>query len=99
VHTRGTHTYRPLVEVWFTIGISDASAFYLTMSNAAMLFGKETGSSDIESAESMMYYTMSLNSINKRLQDPVDGVSEGVIGAVLGFTCHDVSSSLPSSSG
>jgi hypothetical protein len=60
------------------------------MSNAAILFGRETSNRDIETTEAMTYYTMSLKSINKRLQDPVDGVSEGMIGAVLGLACHDV---------
>jgi hypothetical protein len=62
------------------------------MSNAALLYGKETGNKQVETTESMKYYTMSLDSINKRLQDPVEGFSEGVIGAVLGFACYDVKS-------
>jgi hypothetical protein len=90
VHTRSNRTYKPLAEVWFTIGIADRSAFHLTMANAVMLFAEETGSKGSETTESMMFYTMSLRSVNKRLQDPVDGISEGVIGTVLGFVCHDV---------
>jgi hypothetical protein len=85
------------VEVWFTIGIADRSAFHLTMANAAMLFDMETGTKSAETTESTKYYTASLRSINKRLQDPVDGISEGVIGTVLGFACHDVSGSIRAS--
>jgi hypothetical protein len=77
--------------VWITIGISDHSAFHLTMANASMLLAIETGSKTIETSESLNYYSMSLRSVEKRLQDPVDSTSEGVIGAVLGFVCHDVS--------
>ena len=79
MHSRLHKTYRPLVEVWFTIGISDRSAFYLTMANAAMLFERETSNGNRETAESMKYYTRSLRSVNKRLQDPVDAISEGVM--------------------
>jgi hypothetical protein len=64
------------------------------MANAALFFGAETGDQDAETAESVKYYTMSLHSVTRRLQDPVDGVSEGVMGTVLGFACHDVSSAL-----
>jgi hypothetical protein len=60
------------------------------MANAALFLGAETGDKDAETVESMRYYTMSLHSVTKRLQDPVDGVSEGVMGTVLGFVCHDV---------
>jgi hypothetical protein len=60
------------------------------MANASMLFAEETGSRNLENTESMALYTMSLRSVNKRLQDPVDGISEGVIGTVLGLVCHDV---------
>jgi hypothetical protein len=71
--------------------MSDKSAFHLTMANAAMFFGKEIGCTNAETAESMKYYTISLRSINKRLLDPIDSISEGVMGTVLGFVCHDVS--------
>jgi hypothetical protein len=70
--------------------MSDQSAFHLAMANAALFFDREIGSENVESSESTKYYTMSLQVINKRLQDPVDKISEGVMGTVLGFACHDV---------
>jgi hypothetical protein len=75
--------------------MSDESAFNLTMANAATLYGIETGNGIRETAESMQYYSLSLRSINRRLQDPIDRISEGVIGTVLGFVCHDVCSASP----
>jgi hypothetical protein len=74
--------------------MADESAFYLTMANAAVLFGRETGSREAQTNEAMKYYTKSLQSVSKRLQDPVDSVSEGVLGTVLGFVCHDVGTTI-----
>lgn len=84
--------YRPLIEEWFTASMCDKSAFQLTMASAAVIYGVEAGDRQSETVESLKYYNMSLQSVNMRLQDPVDGISEGVIGTVLGFACHDVSS-------
>ena len=71
--------------------MSDESAFQITVANAAMIYGADAVHKPSETAESMNYYSMSLQSVNKRLQDPMDGISEGVIGTVIGFACHDVS--------
>jgi hypothetical protein len=89
-------TPKPLGPIWFTIGMIDKSAFQLTLGNAAYCFNKETGlyQGELfdrgETAESMSFYTMAMESVKRRLRDPIDGVSEGVIGSVLGFACHDV---------
>jgi hypothetical protein len=84
--------YRPLVDVWFTLSMSDESTFQITLANAAVIYGADAGDKQSETAESIKCYNMSLQSVNKRLLDPVDSVSEGVMGTVLGFACHDVSS-------
>jgi hypothetical protein len=89
-------TPRPLGPIWFTVGMIDKSAFQLTLGNAAYCFNRETGlySGEVfdsgETEESMKFYTQAMESVKKRLRDPIDGVSEGVIGSVLGFACHDV---------
>jgi hypothetical protein len=70
--------------------MSDANAMQITMANADVLYSIETGSKNAETIESTKYYTASLRSMNKRLQDPIDRNSDGVLGAVLGFACHDV---------
>lgn len=89
-------TPRPLGPIWFTVGMIDKSAFQLTLGNAAYCFNRETGLyrgqvfDSGETEESMKFYTMAMESVKRRLRDPIDGVSEGVIGSVLGFACHDV---------
>jgi len=90
-------TPRPLGPIWFTVGMTDKSAFQLTLGNAAYCFNKETSLykgerfEHGETEESMSFYTAAMESVKSRLRDPIDGVSEGVIGSVLGFACHDVS--------
>lgn len=76
--------------MWFTISMSDASAFQLTVANAAVVYAAGDGDRLRETPESLKHYNMAVQSVNRRLQDPIDSVSEGLIGAVLGFACHDV---------
>jgi len=46
-----------------------------------------------ETTELIKHYSTSLHAVSKRLQDPVDSTSDGVIGAILGFACLDIRSS------
>lgn len=88
-------TPRPLGPIWFAVGMIDKSPFQLMLGNAAYCFHKETGlyRGEVfdrgETEESMGFYTQAMESVRRRLRDPVDGVGEGVIGTVLGFACHD----------
>lgn len=41
--------------------------------------------------EALEFYTLSVQAVQKRLQNSVD---DGVLGAILGFACMDVSSTL-----
>lgn len=70
--------------------MSDSSAFHITLAHAAFLPTKEYNQSPVETTESIKHYTASVHAVSKRLQDPVDSISDGVIGAILGLTCLDV---------
>ncbi len=75
------------------MGLSDSSAFYLTLATAVVVRdcqqSKETVEFD-ENPESAKYYSESLAQLNRRLNDPVDRRSSGVIATILGCICHDV---------
>jgi hypothetical protein len=90
VHATGEKHYRPLQPFWFTVAMTDKSAFHLTLANAALFLGRENNFQNEETAESMKHYTVAMQSINKRLSDPKESTSEGVIGTVAGMVCHDV---------
>jgi hypothetical protein len=44
-----------------------------------------------ESPEAIKLYTKSIQSLQKRIQTPVEGLSQGVIVSVLEFAYYDVS--------
>lgn len=39
----------------------------------------------------MRYQQMALRSVNERLSDPIHGISDGIVGAVVSFLTYDVS--------
>ncbi|KAF1988955.1 hypothetical protein K402DRAFT_327329 [Aulographum hederae CBS 113979] len=90
-----TQHYRPMLKIWVTIALSDPSAFHLLLSHAALfrssgkMFSKPYDDVE-ENDEAVKHYTLSLRSVSSRLHDAADGVSEGLIGSIVGFACHDV---------
>ncbi|KAI0890278.1 uncharacterized protein GGS22DRAFT_11318 [Annulohypoxylon maeteangense] len=87
------NTYRPFRFPWLTMGLSDIAAWHITLANAVVYRGMKPGEkkSEFTNLEAMKWYTLSLASITKRLADPAESESEGLIIAVTGFVCHDAS--------
>ncbi|KAI2618762.1 hypothetical protein GGR54DRAFT_141823 [Hypoxylon sp. NC1633] len=88
------YTYRPFRFPWLSMGLSDEAAWHITMANATLFREGGPGSKKTEfsvSTEAMKWYTMSLTSTAKRLADPNESGSEGLIIAITGFVCHDTS--------
>lgn len=85
-------TYRPFRFPWLTMGLSDIAAWHITLANAIIYRGLKPGEkkSEFTDVEAVKWYTLSLASITKRLADPAESNSEGLIIAVTGFVCHDV---------
>ncbi|OTB13944.1 hypothetical protein K445DRAFT_142578 [Daldinia sp. EC12] len=84
--------YRPFRFTWLTMGLSDTAAWHITLANAASYRKAGQGNMTAEyscSVEAMKWYTLSLASITKRLADPNEKDSEGLIVAITGFVCHD----------
>ena len=46
-----------------------------------------------EPSDAIVLSTQALQSVNTRLADPAQNLSNGVIGAILAFCCHSVSDS------
>ncbi|KAI8949032.1 hypothetical protein F4801DRAFT_591386 [Xylaria longipes] len=85
-------SYRPFVFPWLSIGLSDAGAWHITLANAVLFKNMKPGDAKPEystNAEAMKWYTLSLQSVSKRLADPKKGGKEGLITAIAGFVCHD----------
>ncbi|KAI5866707.1 hypothetical protein GGS23DRAFT_551686 [Durotheca rogersii] len=85
---------RPFRLPWLSMGLSDSAVWYLTLANAALHRGPEPGSTlpEINTDDhAMSWYALSLASVTRRLQDPVESRSEGLITAVAGLAYHDSS--------
>ncbi|KAI0193420.1 hypothetical protein EV127DRAFT_424982 [Xylaria flabelliformis] len=90
--TAARTSYRPFAFTWLSMGLSDAGAWYITLANAVLFQNMKPGDAKPEyntNPESMKWYTMSLQSVCKRLADPKEEVKQGLITAIAGFVCHD----------
>ena len=76
---------------WLPIGLADAAAFQQVLSmfgsHLRALYGHETLFSI---SESLTYHTRAITSVKERLSDPALNISDGMIGAVIGFACNAV---------
>jgi hypothetical protein len=86
--------YKPFRFGWLSMGLASSAAWNITLANAALLrslnFGHKLKSGVETNQDALKYYTLSLGSITKRLDDPAESESEGIVVAVTGCACHDV---------
>ncbi|KAK9771254.1 hypothetical protein SCAR479_12119 [Seiridium cardinale] len=90
------YVFRPFRFSWLTMGLTDEAAWYITLANAAAWRGETPGSQrndhNRSDEEVVRYYSMSLESISKRLQHITkESDSDGLIVAIAGCICHDTS--------
>ncbi|KAJ3559940.1 hypothetical protein NPX13_g9472 [Xylaria arbuscula] len=87
-------SYVPFRIPWLSVGLADAASWYITLANTVLFRDMQPGDAKPEfkkDTEAMKLYTMSLQSISRRLADPNEKHKEGLIGAITGFICHDTS--------
>ena len=93
VTAESDYVYRPFRTIWFTMALIDASAFKLSMANAAMFLAQRKNPEGFryeKCSESLEYYGQCISEVTRRLGNRSDCVSEGVITTILGLVCHDV---------
>ncbi len=81
--------FKTLSKIGFFRTVQDEAAFrqiLCTSSSHMMRFREGT-----ENAEAIVLSTKAIRSINRRIADPVLGISDGVIVTILTFACHSVS--------
>ncbi|KAF2972930.1 hypothetical protein GQX73_g578 [Xylaria multiplex] len=91
VFAQARTSYHPFRIPWLSISLSDAAAWYITLANAVIMrrMKPDDPKPDFNTdTEATKWYTLSLESISKRLADPKER-KEGLIGAITGFICHD----------
>lgn len=87
--------YKPFRSVFLRLALSDATAFTLSLAYAVLfqdqaIHGQSEEADFTDIPESIKYYSRSVRDLTARLNDPIDRLSEGVIGTITGFVCHDV---------
>ncbi|CRG86883.1 hypothetical protein PISL3812_03895 [Talaromyces islandicus] len=85
--------HRPFRTIWFSMALVDQSAFKLSMANASMFLAQRKDPDGFRyetCSETLEYFGQCLSLVTKRLEDPKDCVSEGVITTILGLICHDL---------
>lgn len=89
IHTWPDPHLRPFKDTWYPISISDSAFFTEILSHiSAHIFTLRSGLSNRDDCpQSITLHSRAINSIRKRLLDPVLGISDGVIGTVLAFAC------------
>lgn len=73
----------------FYRSISDAAGFRQVLCTSAMHQAKLRGNKD--SSDALALSNLAIQSVNSRLADPLLATTDGVIGAVLAFALHAVS--------
>ena len=73
---------------WLLVGLADPAAFQQVLSMFA--FHMYSLYHHIPVWESLSYHDLAVKSVKERLLDPALGVSDGVVGAVIGFVCQTV---------
>ncbi|KAI1356258.1 hypothetical protein F5Y01DRAFT_266816 [Xylaria sp. FL0043] len=85
-------SYLPFRIPWLSVGLSDPAAWYITLANTELFKKMRPGDVKPEystDTEAMKWYTLSLQSISRRLADTSERDKEGLMGAIVGFICHD----------
>ncbi|RDW77655.1 hypothetical protein BP6252_05708 [Coleophoma cylindrospora] len=80
--------FQPFRDFWFPLGLVDAAAMQQILSNSAMHLNALRGLLD-DAGTALEYHTAAIKSVNGRLSDASQNTSDGILGAILGFMCHD----------
>jgi hypothetical protein len=78
--------FRPFRKHWFALAIADPAAMHLVLSNAAMHRRSLRGTQD-DDIIGLRHSTAAIASIVNRIPDPVEGITDKIVGAVLGVCC------------
>src|SRR3954464_8123112 len=68
--------------------MQDPAGFSQILCSAAMHMSLLRGESPARCVEAINFSIPAIQSVNRRLQDPILGVSDGVINTILAFVCH-----------
>ncbi|PVI01939.1 hypothetical protein DM02DRAFT_653959 [Periconia macrospinosa] len=80
---------QPIKETWLPMSLSDPALFYEILSHISRdITASFPGYAKEKQAFAL--HSQALQSVNKRLSDPVESVSDGIIATILGFACFSL---------
>ncbi|KAE9378251.1 hypothetical protein N431DRAFT_399808 [Stipitochalara longipes BDJ] len=89
MRTGGDKKFCPLMDFWWNIAQLDSTAFFVTLAYASRLINQQHPIEPKQSSEAIELYTKSVQCLQKRLQIPKEGTSDGVIITILEFAYYD----------
>jgi hypothetical protein len=81
----------PINGIWSRVGLSNQMSFNMTLANASVMVHTSRGMQrpNEETSESIAYYGNTVKSIQSKIGDALEGLSDTIIGAILGLICYD----------
>ncbi|PLB52209.1 hypothetical protein P170DRAFT_423105 [Aspergillus steynii IBT 23096] len=82
------YVFRPFRAIWFSMAMTDASAFLVSLANAAMFLDQiyqRKAYQYEKSVECLTYYGKCVKEVTRRLENSKDRLSAGLITTILGF--------------
>jgi hypothetical protein len=83
VHGERYQAVSALRPVWYAMILSDEASFYQHMSTARYHLDAFRGQTDHTKA--VLYYLRAIRSVNRRWSDPVQAITDQLIGSVITF--------------
>src|SRR2546421_32541 len=84
-------TLTPYRDSWLPLSMSDPASFYELLSQIALHVASLR--KEVVCIRSLAYHSLAISSVNKRLSDPILGISDGIINAILALASFCVSDS------
>jgi len=80
----------PFRDACLPVGMMDPAAFHQVLSNALLNISCRRADISPETNDCMKHHALAVKSVNERITDPKLSISDGFIGAIIGFACYYV---------
>jgi len=80
----------PFRDACLPVGMMDPAAFHQVLSNALLNISCRRSENSPETNDCIKHHALAVKSVNERITDPNFTISDGFIGAIIGFACYYV---------
>jgi hypothetical protein len=92
VYTNATETFNILRQAWLPLAITAPAAFHQFLANIAVHIFQNNDGGVKKNPTYLFHHSKALELVNKKIKDPVEGISDDVITSVVILIRHSVSS-------